>query len=65
MNSNGQSMRFYALPIFGFLIMAFFKVSQAQPLPPAPAPSNDSTAIDQGIAYVLLLVALAVTYLFH
>ncbi|OVA01910.1 Arabinogalactan peptide [Macleaya cordata] len=32
---------------------------------PAPAPSNDGTSIDQGIAYVLMLVALVLTYLIH
>ncbi|EEC80698.1 hypothetical protein OsI_23127 [Oryza sativa Indica Group] len=33
--------------------------------PPAPAPSSDGTSIDQGIAYVLMLVALVLTYLIH
>ncbi|KAK1610337.1 hypothetical protein QYE76_034010 [Lolium multiflorum] len=33
--------------------------------PPAPAPSSDGTTIDQGIAYVLMLVALVLTYLIH
>ncbi|MBA0853113.1 hypothetical protein Goshw_013635 [Gossypium schwendimanii] len=31
----------------------------------APGPSNDGAAIDQGIAYMLLLIALAITYLIH
>lgn len=31
----------------------------------APAPSSDGTAIDQGIAYVLMLVALVLTYIIH
>ncbi|KAF2303899.1 hypothetical protein GH714_024242 [Hevea brasiliensis] len=35
------------------------------PTPAAQGPSSDGKAIDQGIAYILLLVALAVTYLFH
>ncbi|KMT03050.1 hypothetical protein BVRB_8g196120 [Beta vulgaris subsp. vulgaris] len=67
MNSNGPLMRFYALPIIGILIMAIFKVAQGQMMVPSPAPlpPNDGAAIDQGIAYVLLLLALAVTYLFH
>ncbi|KAE8683858.1 Arabinogalactan peptide 20 [Hibiscus syriacus] len=38
---------------------------QAQPSAPAPAPTSDGTSIDQGIAYVLMLVALALTYLIH
>ncbi|OWM66098.1 hypothetical protein CDL15_Pgr015525 [Punica granatum] len=32
---------------------------------PAPAPSSDGVAIDQGIAYVLMLVALVLTYIIH
>ncbi|XP_057967002.1 arabinogalactan protein 41-like [Malania oleifera] len=32
---------------------------------PAPPPNSDGTTIDQGIAYVLMLVALVLTYLIH
>ncbi|XP_044467553.1 arabinogalactan protein 41-like [Mangifera indica] len=32
---------------------------------PAPAPTSDGTSIDQGIAYLLMLVALILTYLIH
>ncbi|EES01196.1 arabinogalactan peptide 16 [Sorghum bicolor] len=33
---------------------------------PAPAPAtSDGTSVDQGIAYVLMLVALVLTYLIH
>ncbi|GMP61225.1 hypothetical protein CsSME_00023768 [Camellia sinensis var. sinensis] len=32
---------------------------------PAPAPASDGTTIDQGIACVLMLVALILTYLIH
>ncbi|XP_023538848.1 arabinogalactan peptide 20-like [Cucurbita pepo subsp. pepo] len=32
---------------------------------PAPAPASDGTSIDQGIAYVLMLMALVLTYLIH
>ncbi|KAI3838779.1 hypothetical protein C5167_027353 [Papaver somniferum] len=38
-------------------------VVQAQA--PAPAPTSDGTTIDQGIAYVLMLVALVLTYIIH
>ncbi|KAG6597108.1 Arabinogalactan peptide 20 [Cucurbita argyrosperma subsp. argyrosperma] len=31
----------------------------------APAPASDGTSIDQGIAYVLMLMALVLTYLIH
>ncbi|RRT43640.1 hypothetical protein B296_00056267, partial [Ensete ventricosum] len=37
--------------------------SQAQA--PAPSPTSDGTSIDQGIAYLLMLVALVLTYLIH
>ncbi|KAL5168007.1 Arabinogalactan protein 16 [Glycine soja] len=37
----------------------------AQSLAPAPAPTSDGTSIDQGIAYVLMMLALALTYLIH
>ncbi|KAL5698493.1 Arabinogalactan protein 41 [Ranunculus cassubicifolius] len=32
---------------------------------PSPAPISDGNTIDQGIAYLLMLVALAITYMFH
>lgn len=32
---------------------------------PAPAPTSDGTTIDQGIAYVLMLLALVLTYIIH
>nr|GMC65306.1 putative arabinogalactan peptide, AGP [Ipomoea batatas] len=63
-----NSLRMAALPIFGFMLMALLQLGSAQvtaPSPAAPAPSNDGVAIDQGIAYVLLMLALAVTYLVH
>ncbi|KAF4380465.1 hypothetical protein CsatB_002662 [Cannabis sativa] len=37
----------------------------APPFAPAPAPTSDGTAIDQGIAYILMLLALVLTYLIH
>ncbi|GAB4852572.1 hypothetical protein Ancab_016785 [Ancistrocladus abbreviatus] len=68
-----KSMRTCALPISGLMFFpVLLRISQAQLLAPSPssAPaqppsSNDSTAIDQAIAYFLLLVALALTYLLH
>ncbi|PSS01870.1 Glycylpeptide N-tetradecanoyltransferase [Actinidia chinensis var. chinensis] len=48
--------------------MALFQLSRGQGHAPSPAPIgpfSDGTAIDQGIAYALLLVALAITYLVH
>ncbi|KAE9585691.1 hypothetical protein Lal_00009823 [Lupinus albus] len=37
----------------------------AHQLPPSPSPTSDGTALDQGIAYVLMLLALALTYIIH
>ncbi|KAL9435219.1 hypothetical protein AB3S75_021479 [Citrus x aurantiifolia] len=39
--------------------------AQSPATAPAPAPSSDGTSIDQGIAYLLMLVALLLTYLIH
>ncbi|EOY30822.1 Arabinogalactan protein 16/20/22/41 - like 5 [Theobroma cacao] len=64
-----RSMRFPVLPVIGFLFFALLQLSYGQSMgsSPAPAPAlpNDGTAVDQGIAYMLLLVALAITYLIH
>ncbi|KAK3436497.1 hypothetical protein EUGRSUZ_C01051 [Eucalyptus grandis] len=54
--------------IVGFMFLTLLQLGYGQSMVPSPAPegpSNDGMAIDQGIAYTLLLVALAVTYLFH
>ncbi|CAF1843773.1 hypothetical protein HID58_060490 [Brassica napus] len=37
----------------------------AQSLAPAPSPTSDGTSIDQGIAYLLMVVALVLTYIIH
>ncbi|KAK4802043.1 hypothetical protein SAY86_000246 [Trapa natans] len=47
------------------LFAIMLPAAQAQFVAPAPAPASDGTAIDQGIAYVLMLVALVLTYLIH
>nr|AGN92423.1 putative arabinogalactan protein 3 [Centaurium erythraea]UKD60032.1 arabinogalactan protein 3 [Centaurium erythraea] len=49
------------------LLAAVFPAAFANSASPAPAPfaTSDGTAIDQGIAYLLMLVALALTYLIH
>ncbi|KAM7509499.1 hypothetical protein LguiA_019952 [Lonicera macranthoides] len=60
-----KSMSLLAFPIIGFMFMALFHLNHAQTFAPAPPPTNDGTAVDQGVAYVLLLIALAVTYLVH
>ncbi|KAJ8486687.1 hypothetical protein OPV22_019172 [Ensete ventricosum] len=40
-------------------------VPSGQAQAPAPSPASDGTSIDQGIAYLLMLVALVLTYLIH
>nr|CAB3473781.1 unnamed protein product [Digitaria exilis] len=50
------------------LVMAVVDVlaAAANAQAPAPAPAaSDGTSVDQGIAYVLMLVALVLTYLIH
>ncbi|OMO91586.1 Arabinogalactan peptide, AGP [Corchorus olitorius] len=32
---------------------------------PAPPPTSDGVAVDQGVAYVLMLLALVLTYIIH
>ncbi|XP_022770538.1 arabinogalactan peptide 20-like [Durio zibethinus] len=54
--------------VMAILALVFAFVSpyvQAQSAAPAPPPTSDGTSIDQGIAYVLMLVALVLTYLIH
>ncbi|KAG4117501.1 hypothetical protein ERO13_D12G235700v2 [Gossypium hirsutum] len=48
-----------------FTLVALPAAVQAQSSAPAPAPTSDGTSIDQGIAFVLMLVALVLTYLIH
>ncbi|XVE70355.1 hypothetical protein DITRI_Ditri10aG0066000 [Diplodiscus trichospermus] len=62
-----SSMRLHVLPVIGFLFFSLLQLSYGQSLgsSPAPAPSNDGTAIDLAIAYILLLLTLATTYLIH
>ncbi|KAJ0482976.1 putative arabinogalactan protein/22/41 [Helianthus annuus] len=62
-----MNSRSVAVAFIGFVFMALFGVNRAQEFAPVPAPvpGNDGAAIDQGVAYLLLLVALAITYLVH
>ncbi|XP_011037662.1 PREDICTED: arabinogalactan peptide 20 [Populus euphratica] len=57
---------FIAVLAVASLILAVVSPSvEAQSPAPAPAPTSDGTSIDQGIAYLLMLVALVLTYLIH
>ncbi|XP_031258029.1 arabinogalactan protein 41-like [Pistacia vera] len=51
--------------IISTLVVLGVGMSNAQNLSPAPAPTSDGVAIDQGIAYVLMLLALVLTYIIH
>ncbi|KAM6583931.1 hypothetical protein CsatB_010933 [Cannabis sativa] len=51
--------------VLAFFALAFASIAQAETSAPAPAPASDGTSIDQGIAYVLMLLALVLTYLIH
>ncbi|MCE5167100.1 Arabinogalactan protein 20 [Datura stramonium] len=53
------------LAIFVVALITVIPFAQAQGFAPAPAPASDGTTIDQGIAYVLMLLALVLTYLIH
>ncbi|KAG6531511.1 arabinogalactan protein 22-like [Zingiber officinale] len=45
--------------------VALMPAVQANSPAPAPAPTSDGVSVDQGIAYLLMLVALVLTYLIH
>lgn len=64
-----EVLRLYSLMVTLVLFLAFIvpAINAQFPQPaPAPAPnSNDGVSIDQGVAYVLMLVALAITYMIH
>ncbi|XP_010518305.2 PREDICTED: arabinogalactan peptide 16 [Camelina sativa] len=53
------------LALFSFVFAVILSLVGAQSLAPAPAPTSDGTSIDQGIAYLLMVVALVLTYLIH
>ncbi|KAI3447078.1 hypothetical protein Pfo_003743 [Paulownia fortunei] len=56
---------YFVMTIFALLLALIVPSINGQVSEPAPAPSSDGVAIDQGIAYVLMLVALAITYMIH
>ncbi|KEH27242.1 putative arabinogalactan peptide, AGP [Medicago truncatula] len=48
------------------LALAFVVPSINAQIPaPAPAPTSDGTTLDQGIACILMLLALVLTYIIH
>ncbi|KAJ1413796.1 Arabinogalactan protein [Sesbania bispinosa] len=58
-----EVLAIYAL-VFAIFSPAVLE-AQSLSLAPAPGPSSVGTSIDQGIAYVLMIVALVLTYLIH
>ncbi|XP_061348174.1 arabinogalactan protein 41 [Gastrolobium bilobum] len=60
-----SSASFRVAVFINLIIAALMTVACSQPTAPAPAPTSDGTAIDQAIAYFLMLVALVLTYLIH
>ncbi|MFS7965350.1 putative arabinogalactan protein/22/41 [Helianthus anomalus] len=55
----------FVMAIFVFTLSLILSTINAQASSPAPAPSSDGATIDQGVAYVLMMVALALTYIMH
>ncbi|KAL5698500.1 Arabinogalactan protein 41 [Ranunculus cassubicifolius] len=61
-----SSMKLRAIASLLVLFLALLQLSYAQEgIAPSPAPTSNGNTIDQGIAYLLMLVALAITYMFH
>ncbi|OVA11371.1 Arabinogalactan peptide [Macleaya cordata] len=57
---------FTTMAVLALLVALVFPAAiNAQSPEPAMAPSSDGVAIDQGIAYVLMLAALVLTYIIH
>ncbi|RDX95344.1 Arabinogalactan peptide 20, partial [Mucuna pruriens] len=63
MAGSRQSLGFGVVAMLAALIFALFIPSAVQaqiPVPaPAPSPSSNGSSLDQGIAYVLMLLALS------
>ncbi|WOG88629.1 hypothetical protein DCAR_0207864 [Daucus carota subsp. sativus] len=56
----------YRISIFALIFaIVLLPCALAQSSAPAPAPTSDGTSVDQGVAYLLMLLALVLTYLIH
>ncbi|KAH7293812.1 hypothetical protein KP509_28G043700 [Ceratopteris richardii] len=62
-----QAMAFSKLLSFVIFLLCLLQIAAlAQPsAAPSPAPANDGSMLDLGIAYALMFVALFVTYIIH
>ncbi|XP_004287506.1 PREDICTED: arabinogalactan peptide 20-like [Fragaria vesca subsp. vesca] len=59
-------LSFFVMAILAAVIVSLLLPSiNAQSLAPAPAPTSDGVAVDQGIAYALMAFALFLTYIIH
>ncbi|KAE9607546.1 hypothetical protein Lal_00026881 [Lupinus albus] len=63
---NALLMHVY-FSILSLMLFAISDIGQAHNFSPSPAPvpSGDGSKVDQGIAYLLMALALAITYMFH
>ncbi|KAL7137550.1 hypothetical protein ABFS83_10G099900 [Erythranthe nasuta] len=59
-----EMLRLYFL-VTVFALLSALIIPSINAQAPAPAPSSDGVTIDQGVAYVLMLLALALTYIIH
>ncbi|AQK94043.1 uncharacterized protein LOC100194381 precursor [Zea mays] len=59
------SLAFATALVFVFVFAIAVPAVAAAAQAPAPAPTSDGTSIDQGIAYLLMIMALVLTYLIH
>ncbi|KAL2321362.1 hypothetical protein Fmac_030331 [Flemingia macrophylla] len=55
----------FVMSVIAFVLTSVAPSINAQIIPPAPAPTSDGIAVDQGIAYLLMLLALVLTYIIH
>nr|KYP58636.1 Arabinogalactan peptide 16 [Cajanus cajan] len=60
-----SSASFRVVAFLGLIFAVLMTVASSQVTAPAPAPTSDGTSIDQAIAYVLMFVALLLTYIIH
>ncbi|KAK1312394.1 Arabinogalactan peptide 20 [Acorus calamus] len=63
-----NSLVIRALIFIAFIFSGLMHLSHGQVLAPSTVmagPTNDGKAIDKGIAYILMIIALIVTYLAH
>ncbi|CAL0312470.1 unnamed protein product [Lupinus luteus] len=62
-----DALRLFYFSILSLVLFAISDIGQAHEFTPSPspAPSSDGSRVDRGIAYLLMLVALAITYMFH